>query len=120
MFSNIKEKWDIDVNWATVVVWSFFTVATFYGFNFGLPLWGRILVAIYVSTGILVVLTPKARERLSTTPVIIAFAILGAGPIIFAIANPLHYWETPLLIFGMITSFFGICLMSEKVPKWFN
>ena len=120
MFSRFKKAWETSIDWRTFFYWLFFVVVFFLAFNFGLPLWSRVLAGIYVATGIVITLIPEFREILAIKPVIISFVVIGIGIIAYAIVNPNAYWSSPALMLGMMTMLFGMWFAVDKIPQIFN
>jgi hypothetical protein len=120
MFSRIRKAWETSIDFRTFFYWLFFVVVFSLGFDFGLPLWSRVLAGIYVATGIIMTLIPEFRKILATKPTIISFVLVGLGLIVYTIVNPNACWSGPALVLGMMTMLFGMMFAVDKIPQLFN
>jgi hypothetical protein len=117
MFSKTIKIWEAEIGWSEVAIWAFFVSIFIFGLNHNLPIWGRVLMGVCVSTIVVMTVISESRKYLAKKLAIV-WGIIGILLIcissLYVISRPPIYWDLPLLIVGIITLTGGIGLSFER------
>lgn len=113
MFSKAREALK-GTDLPNVAIVLFFAIFCFWAFDYGLPLWSRIIITIYVATIVTVVIEPEPRKFWNRSLVITFIMITGYGLVFVSILPSMTNWTEPAIGIGAISIISGLLLLLRK------